>query len=525
MEAFAKYISWILVVIVAIHGAVTTYLPDNKKLAWLNAKKWRIVFCHSSILAAVFTILASYLGDMSSESRQRDLDNKLHNTQEALNEANRKVDDANKKLDESLKTNKGLLGLVSEQSKSISSLVFNMETSLEGKYRFAQNFETLSILSKFDDEQMEYFSQICSDGVAVFWFVKNTEKLKGFYFFSNAEINSILSSKPLDEDFLSNNGKVIIGEDKELFAAYSNCLLQKMPNRSNSAVVQLKASGVIDVKIKELLYYAYRAIPGSAQVRAYQYQDKPLLSGDRRVEFSYYVNPINSNSVTRCVSLDLSKDFVEGLYGLTRKEFNERVIQKFRDLNLEAKVTPKTIRYCSYKEVERVSGSLSRRMYPIQSSIRPDVSRYMDVVVGYNNTEIKKGINRVSISFRPSDVFPTLAVLNFHPEKALVGDVISLYLDGRKHSYMVNSWDEDKKEYSLISDDVKRVEKTCLSQIPLVGNIEIVHKSDDLLNVSVSGLVGGEYIKDVKSWDVYQYDKTELPKGISVEFIGEKGMQ
>ena len=72
---------------------------------------------------------------------------------------------------------------------------------------------------------------------------------------------------------------------------------------------------------------------------------------------------------------------------------------------------------------------------------------------------------------------------------------------------------------------MKRVEKTCLSQIPLVGNIEIVHKSDDLLNVSVSGLVGGEYIKKVKSWDVYQYDKTELPKGISVEFIGEKGMQ
>ena len=227
MEAIAKYISWILVVIVAIHGAVTTYLPDNKELAWLNAKNWRIVFCHSSILAAVLTILASYLGDVSSGARQRDLDNKLNQAGAALEDANRKSDEANKKLDESLKVNKGLLDLVSEQSKSMSSLVFNMETSLEGKVRFVDNFETISLLSKFDSRKFEYHCQICEEGVAVFWFGRDDEKLKGFYFFSNSEINVVLASKPFSENFISDEGVVESDRDKELFVAYTRGLHRK----------------------------------------------------------------------------------------------------------------------------------------------------------------------------------------------------------------------------------------------------------------------------------------------------------
>lgn len=522
MEAIAKYISWILVVIVAIHGAVTTYLPDNKKLAWLNAKKWRIVFCHSSIFAAVFTILASYLGDMSSETRQRDLDDKLSQAGAALEDANRKADEANKKLDESLKVNKGLLDLVSEQSKSMSSLVFNMETSLEGKARFARNFEALSLLAKFDDKQYEYCSQVCNDGVAVFWFERKTEELRGFYFFSNAKINEVLSYMPLDESFISADGTIAVGKEKELFTIFSKCFQETIPQKSRSAVAQLKVSNTIDVMLKEILYYVYRAIPGSASVRSYKYEDRDLLSEDRLVSFSYYVDPLAQKPIVRSVRIDLTKHFIGSLYGISRKEFNERVIEKFRAFNLEAKVTPVILSYLSNREVRKKSGEEKIPISMARASIRPDSQSVS--IVGYELAEIKKGVNKVDISFCSIGIFPTLnKIIKFSPTEALVGDTITFFLDGKRCEYKIESWDEKVDDFVIVSTSDKSLSRTSLASIPYVKSIWISHKKDVVVNVTNSGMTAGKNLKHVKSLEVSQIEGTVVPARINVKMVDSPG--
>lgn len=524
VETFIKYASWVLVIVVAVHGSLSAFFGDSPKFVWLKLVISRCVFCCASIIAALLTILSSCLEDKASAASEKKLNNKLNNSEEALKKANWKIDDANKKLDESLKANEKLWGLVVDQSKSIGSLVYNMETSLQGKRRFIENFETLSLLSKFDNRLLEYHCQICDDGVAVFWFERSSAELKGFYFFSNAEINSVLSANPLDDNFISDDGEVVVDRNKELFTVYSKWLLKKVPDKSQSAVVQIKISGMIDVMIKEILYYAYRAIPGTADVKSYEYKDRPLLSGDKRVSFSYYVNPLADSPVIRSVSVDLNKDFLDGLFGLARKDFSERIVEKFRQLRLEAKVTPEIVRHLSSHAVKTISGAGKERSMPVHADIRPEVNSNAGNVVGYVNDVIKKGVNRLEISFKAIEVYPTLdKILNFNPANALIGDVISFYLDGKFQNYRVDSWDEDKGAYVLTCNEKYGPKTTSLSSVPYIKNIWITHNNAQPISVCRSGVVAGKYLKHVKSWEVSQYEGTEAPGGITVRLVEMPG--
>jgi hypothetical protein len=57
---------------------------------------------------------------------------------------------------ESRRENKSLQEMIQTQSKSIGSLIFNMETSLEGKLRFIRKYESVTT-SFFDLPAMKEF--------------------------------------------------------------------------------------------------------------------------------------------------------------------------------------------------------------------------------------------------------------------------------------------------------------------------------------------------------------------------------
>lgn len=529
METIIKIVSWVCVIIVAVHGAVSAFFGKSKKLAWLKLKISRIIFFVITVLAACFTIISSYYGDKASAVREKKLDDKLKKAEEALNVANEKVDAANEKLDESVKANEKLKGLVSDQSKSISSLVFNMETSLEGKVRFVDNFETISLLSKFDSRKFEYHCQICEEGVAVFWFGRDDEKLKGFYFFSNSEINVVLASKPFSENFISDEGVVEIDRDKELFVAYTRGLHRKLPQKSSSAVAQIKIERTIDVELKKILYYVYRAIPGTAEIKTYQYSNRHLLSGDRRVSFSYYVDPLAKSPIMRSVTVDLSYDFILSLCGITWEEFGERIVEKLRSMNIEAKVTPGIIEYMNSQGVKRIAGANQDRENSdliIHANIKPDSNGSGGSIVGYSNTEIREGVNCIEVSFKSIDVFTTLAkILKFSPAQALVGDTISFYLDGGLQSYEVVSWDENEEQYVIESKGKKEPRKTTFDSIPNVERYWITHTNKNPISITDAGVVGGKNVKVLKASSVSQYDGTVIPRRISVKMVGAPGVK
>ena len=113
-------------------------------------------------------------------------------------------------------------------------------------------------------------------------------------------------------------------------------------------------------------------------------------------------------------------------------------------------------------------------------------------------TEIQKGRNVVELSFKPCSIFPTLEILNFKPKNALVGDVLSFYFDGRKQSYKVELWDESINNYIISSKEDKNVHRTTLASLPLMSNIIIDHKNDTPVDLIVSGIAAGGYVKTLK---------------------------
>lgn len=71
METIIKIVSWVCVIIVAVHGAVSAFFGKSKNLAWLKLKISRIIFFVITVLAACFTIISSYYGDKASAVREK----------------------------------------------------------------------------------------------------------------------------------------------------------------------------------------------------------------------------------------------------------------------------------------------------------------------------------------------------------------------------------------------------------------------------------------------------------------------
>lgn len=506
-ESILKWVSGILIFLLALYGNLQSFFPDDGKFAWMKNKICRIVVFVVSVIVGFLSLFMSYLQDKA----EKDLRQKIVQSNAEIKNVNGKLDFSNAMLKDSEDANKRLTALVSEQSKSVNSLVFNMQTSIEGKLRFKEIFETLSLLAAWDNSQLLYCCQLCDSGVGLFWFDQGTEILKGFCFFNNSEINKILSETPIDSDFVDENGVVVVKKDSQLAAVYKQVLEQTTPIKQGVAPAQRKASLEIDSLIKELLVFVCRG--KDVNVVSFRREKTSTYSGDKRVTFVYCADPTVRDPKFRPVQFDLSSSFMDGLYGIERRAFSERVIDELKRLKVRPMVTPSIINYFNNEWLAKKGAST---LTVVRNFDAGDDSGQ---ILGIHNLNISQGLNRVVIDCRAVGTpFSTLdKVFRFSPAENFVGDRIELDLDGATQSYFVEKWDPDTANYVLSAKRLGKVDFVTLASIPCVDEVSIIHETSTPLSLSKYGGVAGEFLKLQKESAPNRYDGVVVPKRITIK--------
>lgn len=224
---------------------------------------------------------------------------------------------------------------LSAQQRSIGSLVYNIETSLEGKRRFANCFDALALL----DEQDDYKTLICDDGVAVFSFAKKDDRLTAFHFYANSEINEVLSGMPIDTELKIENGKFVIAKDSELALALEHAMERKTPNYGTDEPSRRLALKRLADHMRVFFRYVCRA----EDFRCGDTSRKGGLQryaewGGWHITFGYWVNPAKEDSCRRSVEFWLSETEVVQFCGLTMRAFSEKLLAYCRSKGVEPKV-------------------------------------------------------------------------------------------------------------------------------------------------------------------------------------------
>lgn len=228
--------------------------------------------------------------------------------------------------------------LLLEQERTIGSLIFNIKTSEEGKRRFVGCFEDLSRMAEYRDRALRFEGLICDDGVAVFGFNRDALQLVEFFFFTNAEVNHVLSGVRLGDRFVDEGNVVQITSTNEL-GIIVGLMNEMLPQKSGHPIEQAKAQDRILERLETVLRYAYRAETVTMKwAQNTQGECCSLL-----VDFSYAANPLAVQKRMLSASLEFRMSELDSLYGLTTKNFNTRIIQKCYRVGIEPKVRARDV--------------------------------------------------------------------------------------------------------------------------------------------------------------------------------------
>ncbi len=244
------------------------------------------------------------------------------------------------------------------QSRSIGSLVFNLETSEEGKRRFARCFQDLSLITERRENPLMYDALICKDGVAMFGFEREPERLKQFYFFTESEVNFVLSGTPLEDHFIDADGKVRLRAGSEL-EIISQIIDSKLPDWSEDELEREKGLAKIDDRMRTVMRYVYRAVSMTTE----WWRDRKTNSPhSRRVVFSYAADPLAEKPRILTAEIEIPMSVFRTYYGMPVREFNARIIDLFNANGIEPKVRSKDVRGIN----ARVRGIEDQRTFPYQ---------------------------------------------------------------------------------------------------------------------------------------------------------------
>ena len=237
--------------------------------------------------------------------------------------------------------------------------MFNLGTSDEGKRRFARCFQDLSRITKRRDNPLVYESLICENGVAVFGFAETPEeKLREFFFFTEAEVNFVLSGAPLEDHFVDNDGKVNVNAESEL-AIIAQMIESKLPDWSDDELEREKALAKIDDRIKTVLRYAYRAT--SVNIGWWRVEGTQEVYS-RRVAFSYAADPLAEKPFMLWAEIGIPKADMRALFGLSVRDFNSWLIDRLYARGIEPKVRAKDVRGMN----KRTTNRQDNRTFPYQ---------------------------------------------------------------------------------------------------------------------------------------------------------------
>lgn len=224
--------------------------------------------------------------------------------------------------------------ILTAQQRSIGSLVYNIETSFEGKRRFANCFDALALL----DEENDYKPLICDDGVVVFMFAKKDDQLTAFHFYANSEINEVLSGMPIGTELKIENGKFVIARGSELALALERAQERRTPRYGKDAASHRLAIKALAEQMRLFFRYVYRA-ENFMCYDAY----REVARGQRPwdgwcISFNYTVSPAKNDTCRRSVEFWMEESEIVGYCGLTMREFSEKILAYCRAHDVEPKV-------------------------------------------------------------------------------------------------------------------------------------------------------------------------------------------
>lgn len=224
------------------------------------------------------------------------------------------------------------------QARSIETLVFNVKTSEEGKCRFINCIRDLSRITECGSRPLRFEGLCCEDGVAIFGFGPEDD-LEDFAFFSNSQVNEVLSGIRLADRFVDNDGNVRVSTKSE-FALVAKMMEAKLPPKSTNEIEQAKAVDRIRDGMRTVLRYAYRAECISI---SWTYRSVDSVRNGVYVSFCYAANPLAREKRMLSAELILSLEDFDSLFGLNVREFNARFIEFLTRAGIDSKVRPRDV--------------------------------------------------------------------------------------------------------------------------------------------------------------------------------------
>lgn len=123
---------------------------------------------------------------------------------------------------------------------------------------------------------------------------------------------------------------------------------------------------------------------------------------------------------------------------------------------------------------------------------------YQSNIVGYHGQGIHKGVNKIEVGFdHVTEPFTTLdEILRFDPPRGIVGDVLSLNLDGRHQRFRISAYDGTNYTMQVINSSSK--EYTTLDTIPRLKTFWIEHNSTNAVSICQAGMIAADKMRSLR---------------------------
>lgn len=334
----------LLVLISCILAAYPSFDPDGALhpiLSKLSPRLRKVLALSFAFVLAVWQVWINISEERCSDRREKEqkvsyaeqknlnvmLQNEVREVNVRLTSATALVSRLQRELDSANET-------LNVQQRSIGSLIYNIETSFEGKRRFANCFDALALL----DDENDYKPLICDDGVALFVFAKKDDWLVAFHFYANSEINEVLSGMPIGTELKIENGKFIIAKGSELAMALERAQERRTPRYGQDAPSRRLAVKALSEQMRLFFRYVYRADRFSCGDTYRDVAGGRRQWGGWRLSFCYTVSPAKEDSCQRFVEFWMDENEIMSYCGLTMRQFSEKMLAYCRSRGVEPKI-------------------------------------------------------------------------------------------------------------------------------------------------------------------------------------------
>lgn len=336
-----KYLLAVLTVLFSLAG---DWLVNLKWIKWL---KWGFAVL---LLAIQIYVMVS---DDRGADRERSEQSERHKEQLRQGEVTRRV------LEEKLNVATGQVERLQialknandnldAQNRRMASLLFNMKTSPEGKERFAQCMASLSYVDSRDD----YRTLLCDDGAAVYLFSKTNGEMSAFYFYSNSDINEVLSGLRIGPEIKDNEGQYVFSDKSETALALSCALDRKSPRYGSDEVSHRLALNCVVEKFRQFFVHVFRLDPCECELAQNDtlFADSIAKEGDLLISGFYKANPAREGAANWPIRLKVDSQQVVSLCGKTMRELSQNILRICKERNLNPKIRIRDIDLMSKRQ-------------------------------------------------------------------------------------------------------------------------------------------------------------------------------